>query len=205
MDNPTPRPMHIRRFCLTWIGISLLLWPIVVIPTLIVIVLIDPQFSTSDLTVQRLTDIYNYNLWWKGSYLNDLLVAVFAVVVAFVQDWMFRNFLHIKVRGWVWLTIVGGFIGALLMGTLELPIPFEMTAWFLGISVAQWWAIRKTVKHGWLWVLAHFSASLFFPAYGNTTEGVLLHWTLATMLYAAATLYVLYQLAQDARIDKLKT
>jgi hypothetical protein len=204
MSNSTLRPMRIRQFLLCWITSSLLLFPIVIVPTLILIVLIDPQFSTADLTVSRLSYIYSYMAWWEGNYINDLLMAVFSVAIAFAQTWMFQHFLYIRVHYWLWLTIIGGGIGALLMGLLESPMPLEMTPWFLCLSLAQWWTIRKMVKYGWLWVLAHVGVSFFFPAYGNSTFMVLLHWTYATLIYAGATLIVLYQLAQNARIDKLK-
>ena len=204
MTHPMLRPMRIRQFLLCWFGSSILLWPLVVIPTLIIIVLLDPQFSTVDLTVTRLSYIYGSVAWWQGSYINDVFVAVFSIAMGFAQAWMFAYWLDVRIRFWRILTMLGGCIGALLMGVLELPFPFSMTPWFALLALGQWWTIRKSVKYSYLWFIAHIAVSLFFPTFFGNIFLTIAHWMLATGIYAAATIFVLYQLAQNARIDKMK-
>jgi hypothetical protein len=168
--------MRIRQFLLCWFGSSILLWPLVVVPTLMIIVVLDPRFSTADLTVARLSYIYGSVAWWQGSYINDVFVAVFSIAMGFAQAWMFAYWLDVRIRFWTIMTIIGGCIGALAMGVLELPYPFSMSPWFTLLALGQWWTIRNTIGH----------------------------WMFATGIYASATTFVLYRLAQNARIDKMK-
>jgi hypothetical protein len=195
MSQSTAQPMHIRQFLVCWIGAAYLLWPLMIIPTVLGVVLLDSRYTVND---------WSY-VYWSSTSIKAVNVAVFTFAVAVVQAWMFRRLLHIRIRHWRLLTIAGGCLGALVMGLLDLKIPFEMLPWFIGISVAQWWAIHKMVKNSWIWILAHLALSLFFPIYGQTVYIIVMRWMFATTIYGATTLVVLYQLAQDARIDKVKS
>lgn len=202
MNKPKSTSPNIRMFILGWLLAALLLYPLVITPILFVYRLIVeklPLMAAIEQTFSR------YGSPWYGGQ-TDLLAWMFfgfTMAMAFVQHWLFAHVLHVRLNRWWLFTIIGGFIGTGLMIALQLPNPLYMLPWFALLSIAQWWTIRHLAAHAWLWIAAHSALSLLFPLYGEGIE-IIARWCVAMLIYAAAMLLVIQELAQHARLDKVK-
>jgi hypothetical protein len=188
MEKSKSKPMEIKTFTLFWMLAVYLLWPALIIPVTLAIYLFTPYYPYKSLDY----------LYWVSANDKAIFVAVFTVAMGFVQAWMFRRFLFIRIRHWELASIIGGLSGTLLMWLLQWNPPFEMFTWFLGISLAQYWLLRSRAKNAWLWIMAHLCLSLFFPIYANDWALVVAKWLIATSVYAAGTLFVLRELGNEA-------
>jgi hypothetical protein len=190
MEKIKAKPMQISKFLLAWMLSVYLLWPLLIIPTTIVLYLLSPNAYFS------LEYIY-----WVGPNNKAFFVATFTIAMGLVQAWMFRRLLYVQIRHWAWATIIGGLIGTLIMWWAQWYPPFEMLPWFVGVSLAQWWLLHTRAKNAWLWVLAHVSLSLFFPIYAETWLLVVAKWLIATSVYGMASLLVLRQLGRETLVE----
>jgi hypothetical protein len=95
-----------------------------------------------------------------------------------LQHQLIHRLLHIPVRRWWWLTVVGGIagVGAIwfttpftrngvydllepLLGT-DLTLTVVMSFYLLGISGMQWLELRKHMQSAWLWIAANIVSPL---------------------------------------------
>jgi hypothetical protein len=188
MEKSKSKPMEIMAFMLLWILSVYLLWPALILPVTLAIFLLPPYYPYESLDT----------IYWVGADNKAIFVAIFTMAMGFVQAWMFRRFLHIHTKHWALATILGGWIGTLLMWILQWNTPFEMFTWFLGISLAQFWLLRQRVTNAWLWLFAHLCLSLFFPIYADDWTLVVGKWLVSTSVYITGTLLVLRDLGKEA-------
>ncbi len=197
-----PQSPNIRAFILGWLLAALLLYPLVITPIMFLYRLITEQLPLLEAIEQTFS---RYGSPWHGGQ-TDLLALMFfgfTLATAVVQNWLLARVLHIHLHRWWLFTVIGGFIGTLLMIAFFLPDPLYMLPWFAALSIAQWWTIRHIAAHAWLWVAAHSALSLLFPLYGEGIE-IIARWCVAMLIYAGAMLLVIQELAQHARLDKVK-
>lgn len=192
MGKIKAKPMQIKSFLLFWLLAIYLLWPLLIIPVSLAIYILPPYYEWEWID-------WGYQcIYWCGMDNKAIQVAAFTIAMAFVQEWMFKRFLYLRIPYWRLGTIVGGLLGTLAMWLLRWNPPFEMFAWFLGISIAQYLLLRSWTKNAWLWLLAQLALSVFFPIYADEWWLVVGKWLVSTSAYATATLLVLRELGKSA-------
>ena len=201
MEKAKPYPIQTSLFVLCWVLASLLLYPLVIIAVMLAYRLVVNQLP---LTAAVAATWNRFGApWYSESDLLAMMFVAFTLAVALVQQGMFVRLLRLRVRHWVWATIIGGWVGTFLMINLDLQAPFYMLPWFAALSIAQWWTIRQSAARAWLWVIAHTALSLLFPIWGRGLP-LIAHWCIAMLVYAVSILLVIERLAQNARWDKAK-
>ncbi len=165
---------HIKAipFLLWWSASAFFVWPLsvvalaaILVPTGMFFNILRPVPYTND----AVDTLFMFAMLLFGG-------VIIAAVVGKLQRWLLRTRLYWAADGWQFWTVLGGFMGALILGGLRLlmeitvgiyfadqwSVSLAMAVFMLVVSAAQWQALRHAVRDSWLWVLGNVVAGMVF-------------------------------------------
>lgn len=195
------------RFLLWWSVSAVFVWPFAVIALAVVLVPIGIIFSgvrPVPYTSALLDEVFFFITLLLGGW-------IIAGVVASLQRWLLRTRLYWSADGWQFWTMLGGFMGALILGGGRLLLDatlgyymadrwsllLAMAAYMMVVSAAQWMVLRHAVRDSWLWVLGNFVAGMVFGGIVSQTHDYhfdMLQFFTAVLAQGVITGYVLLYL-----------
>lgn len=165
------REDHSTRFLLTWMGSSVVVWPVAAFACLIL-------FSASWIVVDMVDGLLALLapfalLQFLGMLLLGALPGLaIGMVAGSLQHGLLRHHFGVALTGWTSRTIWGSALASCVVVTLALNVPaenvvryWELAAFPLFIflaSIAQWTLLQRVVQRAWMWVLANAASGVVF-------------------------------------------
>jgi hypothetical protein len=157
-----------NRFLWMWLIDSVGVWPVAMIACALVwtpILLLGVLFGRGD----ELPALLEVVTLLAMMILPGMTIGY---VVGDLQRNLIRSQLHWYVKDWLRWSVLGGLLGGLLavvgtwFGAHWFP---ERVQWMLlmplyvfGLSLGQWWVLRRLAQESWMWILANVVGGIVF-------------------------------------------